>query len=102
MRRFLFAVIVLFMPMSAMAKPIIVVLGDSISAGLGIEVEEGWVALLQKKLIERKSNYGIINASISGDTTAGGLARVDPILMANGIESISHFTRKYLFQSIHY
>ena len=83
MRRFLFAVIVLFMPMSAMAKPIIVVLGDSISAGLGIEVEEGWVALLQKKLIERKSNYGIINASISGDTTAGGLARVDPILMAN-------------------
>lgn len=80
MRRFLFAVIVLLMPMSAMAKPIIVVLGDSISAGFGIEVEEGWVALLQKKLFETKSNYSIINASISGETTAGGLARVDQIL----------------------
>jgi len=80
MRRFLFAVIVLLMPISAIAKPIIVVLGDSISAGYGIEVEEGWVALLQKKLIETKNNYGIINASISGDTTAGGLARVDQIL----------------------
>ena len=80
MRRFLFAVIVLLMPVSAMAKPIIVVLGDSISAGYGIEVEEGWVALLQKKLIETKNNYSIINASISGDTTAGGLARVDQIL----------------------
>jgi acyl-CoA thioesterase-1 len=69
--------------MSAVAKPlIIVVLGDSISAGYGIEVEEGWVALLQKKLIETKHNYSISNASISGDTSAGGLARIDPILTA--------------------
>ena len=82
MRRFLFAVIVLLMPISTIAKPIIVVLGDSISAGYGIEVEEGWVALLQKKLIETKNDYSIINASISGDTTAGGLARVDQILTA--------------------
>jgi len=66
-----------------MAKPpIIVVLGDSISAGYGIEVEEGWVALLQKKLIETKRNYSISNASISGDTSAGGLARIDQILTA--------------------
>jgi acyl-CoA thioesterase I len=65
-----------------MAKPVIVVLGDSISAGYGIEVEEGWVALLQKKLIETNHDYSIINASISGDTTAGGLARIDPILTA--------------------
>ena len=84
MRRLLFAVIVSLMSMSAMAKPpIIVVLGDSISAGYGIEVDEGWVALLQKKLLETKSNYSISNASISGDTTAGGLARIDPILTVN-------------------
>ena len=80
MRRFLFAVIVSLMSMSAMAKPLVVVLGDSISAGYGIEVEEGWVALLQKKLLETNSRYSISNASISGDTTAGGLARIDPIL----------------------
>src|SRR5664279_3765041 len=69
--------------MSAIANPpIIVVLGDSISAGYGIEVEEGWVALLQKKLFESSSNYSISNASISGDTSAGGLARIDQILTA--------------------
>ena len=82
MRRFLFAVIVSLMPMTAVAKPIIVVLGDSISAGYGIEIEEGWVALLQKKLIATNSNYSISNASISGDTSAGGLARIDQILTA--------------------
>jgi acyl-CoA thioesterase I len=83
MRRLLFAVIVSLMSMSAMAQPpIIVVLGDSISAGYGIEVDEGWVVLLQKKLLEAKSNYSISNASISGDTSADGLARIDPILTA--------------------
>ena len=82
MRRFLFAVIVSLMPMTAVAKPIIVVLGDSISAGYGIEIEEGWVALLQKKLIATNRNYSISNASISGDTSAGGLARIDQILTA--------------------
>ena len=82
MRRLLFAVIVSLMSMSAMGQPppIIVVLGDSISAGYGIEVDKGWVALLQKKLLAAKSNYSISNASISGDTSAGGLVRIGPIL----------------------
>ena len=82
MRRVIFAVIVSLMSMSAMAKSI-VVLGDSISAGFGIEVEQGWVALIQKKLQETNSDYSINNASISGDTTAGGLARIDPLLTAH-------------------
>ncbi len=82
MPRVLFAVIISLMTMSAMAKSI-VVLGDSISAGYGIEVEEGWVALLQKKLLASNSKYSISNASISGDTSAGGLARIDPILIAH-------------------
>lgn len=83
MPRFLFAAIVSLMSMSVLAnQPIIVVLGDSISAGYGIEVDEGWVALLRKKLIETNRNYNISNASISGDTSAGGLARIDQILTA--------------------
>ncbi|MCX7106471.1 MAG: arylesterase [Methylococcales bacterium] len=81
MRILLFTVIILLMPMSAIAKPsTIVVFGDSISAGYGIEVQEGWVALLNKKLKETNSNYIISNASISGETTAGGLARIDQVL----------------------
>jgi acyl-CoA thioesterase-1 len=79
MIRFLFALIVSLMPMTALAKSI-VVLGDSISAGYGIEVKQGWVALLQNKLAQANTPYEVINASISGDTTAGGLARIDKIL----------------------
>jgi len=47
-----------------------------------IEVEEGWLLCYRKKLIETKRNYSISNASISGDTSAGGLARIDQILTA--------------------
>lgn len=65
--------------MAATAKSI-VVLGDSISAGYGIEVRQGWVALLQKKLDEKGEGHIIHNESISGDTTAGGLARIDQAL----------------------
>jgi acyl-CoA thioesterase-1 len=65
--------------MTATAKSI-VVLGDSISAGYGIEVSQGWVAILQQKLNEKGMNYIIHNESISGDTTAGGLARIDRAL----------------------
>ncbi len=79
MTRFLFAVIVSLMSMTATAKSI-VVLGDSISASYGIEVTQGWVALLQKKLNEKHSDCIISNESISGDTTAGGLARIDNVL----------------------
>lgn len=62
-----------------MAKSIVVV-GDSISAGYGIEVQLGWVALLQNKLTDLHSGYVISNESISGDTSAGGLARLEQIL----------------------
>jgi acyl-CoA thioesterase-1 len=79
MTRFLFAVIVSLMSMTATAKSI-VVLGDSISAGYGIEVSQGWVALLQKKLNEKGAGHIVHNESISGDTTAGGLARIDRAL----------------------
>lgn len=60
----------------------IVVLGDSISAAYGIEVNQGWVSLLQNKLDKENSRFKISNESISGDTSAGGLDRIDAILSA--------------------
>jgi acyl-CoA thioesterase-1 len=62
--------------------PVILVFGDSISAGYGLaRVEQGWVALLQTRLKEQEYGYQVINASVSGETTAGGLARLPRALM---------------------
>jgi acyl-CoA thioesterase-1 len=61
-------------------EPVILVLGDSISAGYGLPGGAGWVALLEKKLAVEKIAATVVNASISGDTTAGGLARLPPLL----------------------
>lgn len=58
----------------------VVVLGDSLSAGYGLAQGTGWVALLDKRLKERKLDYSVANASISGDTTAGGRARLAAVL----------------------
>lgn len=58
----------------------ILVFGDSISAGYGINVEEGWASLLQHKLSATKKPFAVVNESISGETTAGGLARIDAAL----------------------
>jgi acyl-CoA thioesterase-1 len=58
----------------------ILLLGDSLSASYGMKQNEGWVYLLNKKFSEQKTPISIINASISGETTAGGLSRVDRLL----------------------
>jgi len=58
----------------------IVVLGDSISAAYGFEVEQGWVALMQENIKSEYPDYTIYNESISGDTSAGGLARLPLII----------------------
>jgi len=65
-------------PLSGRADPAtILVFGDSISAGFGLaSVERGWVALLQAKLDTAGYGYRVVNASVSGETTAGGLARL--------------------------
>ncbi|SEQ33774.1 acyl-CoA thioesterase-1 [Solimonas aquatica] len=60
--------------------PTWLVLGDSISAGYGIEVSRGWVALLQERLKNAGYPARIVNASVSGDTSAGGLARLPALL----------------------
>jgi acyl-CoA thioesterase I len=57
--------------------PVILVLGDSISAGYGLaHVEQGWVELLKTRLKGQGYVYQVVNASVSGETTAGGLARL--------------------------
>jgi len=63
-------------PAQAAGKPVILVLGDSLSAGYGIPVEQGWVARLQQRLDAEGYGYTVVNASVSGETTAGGLERL--------------------------
>lgn len=63
----------------ALADTLLVV-GDSISAAFGLETGQGWVALLERRLVERGLQYQVVNASISGDTSAGGLARLPALL----------------------
>ncbi len=54
----------------------ILVFGDSISAGYGLKAEEGWVALLQKRIAAQGYGYRVVNASVSGETTSGGNVRL--------------------------
>src|SRR3954464_12282269 len=57
--------------------PRIVVLGDSLTAGLGLPIEDAYPAVLQRRLDAKGLKYQVINAGISGDTAAGGLSRLD-------------------------
>ncbi len=60
----------------AQAHTTVIVLGDSLSAAYGFAPQQGWVALLQQKLTNWQSRYRVVNASISGETTAGGRSRL--------------------------
>lgn len=57
--------------------PTILVFGDSLSAGYGIDVDQSWTALLQTRLERQGYEHRVINASISGETTEGGAARIE-------------------------
>ena len=57
--------------------PTVLVFGDSLSAGFGIDVDQSWTSLLQARLEQQGYEYRVINASISGETTEGGAARID-------------------------
>ncbi|MBS0609899.1 MAG: arylesterase [Proteobacteria bacterium] len=65
---------------AAPKTPVILVVGDSLSAEYGLPRGSGWVALLEKRLAQQKTNATVINASVSGDTTAGGRARLPALL----------------------
>ncbi len=61
-------------------KPVILVVGDSISAAYGININTGWVSLLAKKLASENYPYQVVNASVSGNTSADGLRRLPNLL----------------------
>jgi len=61
----------------------VLIVGDSISAGFGLDTSKGWVALLQQRLKKEGFDDKVVNASISGDTSAGGLARLPAALAAH-------------------
>ncbi len=65
---------------AAARKPVILVLGDSLSAEYGLKRGEGWVPLLEKRLAQQKVDATVVNASISGDTSSGGRARFAALL----------------------
>ena len=66
-------------------RPRIVAFGDSLTAGLGVAAEESYPARLQRRLDEQGLRYRVINAGVSGDTTAGGVRRVDWVLKSRPV-----------------
>jgi acyl-CoA thioesterase-1 len=75
------ALLCLALPATAQDKShVILVVGDSVSAGYGLAAGQGWVDLLAQKLRAAGSPYTVVNASITGDTTAGGRARLPALL----------------------
>ena len=70
----------LAMPARGTEAPIILVFGDSLSAGFGIDVDQSWTALLQSRLQRQGYEHQVVNASISGDTTEGGASRIHSAL----------------------
>ena len=67
-------------PGLAGTRPVLLVLGDSLSAGYGLQPGQGWVDLLRRRLQAQGLDWQVVNASITGDTTEGGLARLPAAL----------------------
>lgn len=85
LRWFLAVLLLAVTPPGWSAPPVqkIVVFGDSLSAAYGIQAGTGWVDLLRTRLEQRSPPLQVVNASISGETTAGGLARLPDVLSEN-------------------
>lgn len=77
MKRFLVILLLLLFTLPVFAENTILILGDSLSAGYGLDPESGWVKLLEQRL---NYHYKVINSSISGDTTSNGLSRLPQAL----------------------
>lgn len=70
----------MFISGAAHSAPGILVFGDSLSAAYGMAERHGWVALLQERLRRERLDYSVVNASISGETTRGGVSRLATLL----------------------
>ncbi len=73
-------VVLLFAATGTASARSLLIMGDSISAAYGMEKTQGWVHLFQEKLSDHCSNTRVINASVSGETTAGGTSRLPALL----------------------
>jgi acyl-CoA thioesterase-1 len=73
-------VMVCWIALGARAQPILLVYGDSLSAGYGLPQGKGWVNLLADRLRAEKFDYRVVNASVSGETTLGGANRMVAVL----------------------
>lgn len=80
MLKFISAGVLLLFSFAAQAAGTILVVGDSISAGYGLAQGQSWPSLLEKRLREQRLDYSVVNASISGDTSAGGRSRIGAAL----------------------
>lgn len=69
-----------WLALAAHAQPVLLVYGDSLSAGYGLPQNQGWVALLADRLRQEKFDYRVVNASLSGETTVGGAKRMEAVL----------------------
>ncbi|NTV95523.1 MAG: arylesterase [Thiobacillus sp.] len=78
--RILFACLFLLFAAPAWAAPLVLVFGDSLSAAYGLPRETGWPALLERRLAEQRPTWRLVNASVSGETTAGGRVRLPAVL----------------------
>ena len=85
---FLSAALALMCMAQNAAAGTILIVGDSISAAFGLDTRIGWVALLEQRLKQQGYDDKVINASISGDTSAGGLARLPALLAAHKPEVV--------------
>jgi acyl-CoA thioesterase I len=72
--------LLLSMSLPALASPTLLVVGDSLSAGYGVTTDRRWVTLLSQRMHQRCPGSEVINASISGDTSSGGVTRLPPLL----------------------
>jgi acyl-CoA thioesterase I len=75
-RILLFALLLISEAHASAPERTLLVFGDSLSAAYGLRADQGWVALLQKRLQKEGYGYHVVNASVSGETTAGGRARL--------------------------
>ncbi|MDE2148680.1 MAG: arylesterase [Gammaproteobacteria bacterium] len=81
MRRFLLGLLLVATTLAAATRPpTLLVWGDSLAAGYGLDQGQGWVSLLAKRLQKQGPAFAVVNGSVSGETTAGGLARLPAAL----------------------
>lgn len=83
-----FCVLLMFSISGLTAERSLLVLGDSLSAAYGIDSQAGWVSLLQQRLVGHNDPWRVINGSISGDTTSGGLSRLPGLLQQHRPELV--------------